>query len=118
MIFGIANYDLILGCLKRIISDNIPFRDIRAFHALFDHKVILLNALDFLKTNSLIIDTKHMYSRLNNIKEICLANRNLFSKYLLTTDTSIILRIIKNIEIIKCEEMTIILDLLNELCIT
>lgn len=116
IVFGIANYDLIIECLIDLLNgkDKI-FIDIRPFHVLWDHKVLMSMRIKYLTENHIIKDDRNLYNRYEEIKNICLMNRSLFIKYYKKKDNGILNRIIENLNIIKCEEKNVMNDLIDKL---
>lgn len=113
MVFGLNNYELIIEYLSQLKKDDNITKDIRTFHALLDHKVMMLSRLTYLKENNLIENFDTLYNKFKKIKNYCKINRDLFIKYLLTSNNNILDRILDNIKIIVSEEKEAMLLLLN-----
>lgn len=115
--FGISNYNLIINNLIKIINENGPYNDIRTFHVLYDHKVLMINRINFLIRNGYIKDNQTLLQKFEIIKDLCLRCRNLFIKYRLTKNKKPLDQIITYIESIKSDEkilMQNLTDYLNE----
>lgn len=115
IVFGINNYDALINYLKQLIENSHIYRDIRPFHALYDHKVLMLSRIDYLENEiSILVDT-HIKNKLIRIKKYCFAIRNLFLKYLLTANNNCLIKIIEILKEMKHyeeEAMNLLLECL------
>jgi len=118
-VFGISNYDLINKAFSQVIDrghDNgfgdIYYRILRSAHALYNHKVLMLERLKFLQKKGMQVNADSILNY-ERIVELCQTNRNLSIKYRVTRDASIVQKIINNYEIVKIEEERILRDLVN-----
>lgn len=115
LVFGMKNYDLVKKFLFSLTLNSELVCDIRPLHALYDHKVMMLSRLNFLKENDYINSFDSIYKSFKIIEKYCLINRNLFIKYRITFDKTLIFKIITNIDVIMKEEKAAMFDLLSEL---
>jgi hypothetical protein len=109
--FGIQNYNLLKRTLLRILNDKIEFDDIRPFHVIFDHKVMMCERLKYLVCKGLIHSDDPIIDVYANIKYISLLNRSLYIKFYVTKNYKLIDQIIRNIDIIESKEI----DAINHL---
>lgn len=75
MLYGISIYDLFL---KRIRDADL---DIRFFHLLYEHKVLMEMRVGYLLKHKYLIDEKSFVKRAKNLKEKALIMRNMVLKY-------------------------------------
>lgn len=115
IVFGMAYYERIINVLHLQISDNIQYKDIRPFHILYDHKQIMINRLDFLKNHGLIKNFDILFKRFQDIKNCCLIIRNLYIKFLASSNKSTLNKIINILNEVKVAETIALKDLINEI---
>jgi hypothetical protein len=115
MVLGISNYGLVKDYLSKLILNKDLIHDIRPFHVLWDHKVLMILRIKYLIENGLIPNSTILCERFKTICDLCLINRNFFIKYTITGDKDILKKLIDKIDTIECDEKWLINELINEL---
>ena len=95
IVFGLNNYFALNNLLLEIKTENANkiFADIRAFHALYDHKVYLIELINYLGKNNILHQCESFVDRYTKLKIECLKNRNLFIKYLIRKKMSLLMKL-------------------------
>ncbi|MEK8205408.1 hypothetical protein NST41_07425 [Paenibacillus sp. FSL L8-0696] len=112
---GLEVYNNLKEYIALLTHDEAIF-DIRPFHALWEHKKIMVMRIQFMIDNGYIIKSDKILENYKMIEKKSLSHRNLFIKYNFTKDIAIINRIIEGIDEIVVLENELIPSLLNSIC--
>lgn len=103
-IFGIQVYDQLSKCLSLTYDKKIG-ADLRPFHVLWDHKVVMLRLIKFLVNNSYLLDGEYYIKEYTLVERETQVIRNLYMKFLIDSDFAILLKIRE--ELLKVKELEI-----------
>jgi hypothetical protein len=102
--FGLEACKYLIEYFKLLQEGRVEY-DIRPLHVIWEHKKCMLGRLKYMYDNNYLEDISYIYNEYSNLEKEALAIRNIFIKWNITNDKSIIVRIIESLEsIIKREE--------------
>lgn len=115
-VFGIDIYDTLIIYLNSFFSRNETI-DLKPFHVMFDHKVLMVNRLKFMQVEAFLCSELSILDNYIKIKEASLIVRNGIIKYNITKEKEILKRILLQIETIKKQEEQEIKNILENIII-
>ena len=110
---GINNYKKIITYLTRLKNGDVFCKDIRALYVLCDHKKLMISRLNYIFENNILDFDKQTFKIFHNLQKICLLNKSLFIKYMISDNVKILTKIIDNIKFIEENELIGMNYLLN-----
>ncbi len=112
LVFGLECYDY-LQLYFNTLRNNPIYADIRMIHKVLEHKLCMLNRIEFLQEKKYISIESDLYLKYKDITNQALIAKMLIIKYNLTKNFSCIERVQKRLTYMKKHEKTIIFDLLK-----
>lgn len=88
-IFGVNTYGEIIKQISLIEENITTWYDYRAFHILYDHKVLMKNRLKYMMDKNYIPFNQDILSRYYSVEKKILVSRNSFIKASVTKDTNL-----------------------------
>lgn len=116
-IFGIKTYGLLKQTLSKVLHNEMEFNDIRPLHVISDHKLMMCERLKYLANAGVIEANDYIIDEYLTIKNISLTNRNLYLKFLITKENSLINKIINNLDKMESLESKAVTYLVNKLSV-
>lgn len=116
-IFGIKTYGLLKQTLSKVLHNEMEFNDIRPLHVISDHKLMMCERLKYLANAGVIEANDYIIDEYLTIKNISLTNRNLYLKFLITKEYSLINKIIYNLDKMESLEIKAVTYLVNKLSV-
>ncbi len=113
--YGLKNYDLLKRELKRMKQQNKVYDDIRPFHMVYNHKVLMTSAITFLYDKELIKKEDIIHDYKKNVLQISLQLRSLYLRFLLSPSQGLLDKMIYLLDVLEENEKVALEDVLQEL---
>ncbi len=113
--FGLKNYNLLKLELLSMKQQDKIHRDIKPLHMIYNHMVLMTSALTFLYNNKLMKKEDCILSYKKNVLQVSLMIRNLYLKYIVSSNQDLIDKIIHLLDILQENEQVALENLLYEI---
>jgi hypothetical protein len=114
-VFGIEIYNILGNMLENYRRGHQEMVDIRAFHALMNHKSVLIMLIDFMRDHHLLHHYQINWENFKRIFDLSLILRNLLLKMFMSGDGKPIERAVNLLDEVRNREITAINYLLENI---
>lgn len=112
--YGISIYDVLIKYFESLSNGMVDY-DIRPLHLLWEHKKCMLLRMEFISKNYLSVGLNDIYNDYMVVEQKCLSLRDLFIKYYISKQPSIINKIILGLRFIREKEQEILPNLITKI---
>lgn len=111
--FGYKHYAIIDMYIDYIMVNKNDYIDVRPFHLIYEHKKMMVMRMQYLTNNNIICDNIDLGNKALLLEQQCVKLRNIVIKFNVSCNYSLMDKIRKLLKDIKCQELTLLNELLK-----